>query len=456
MKKFISILSLSSLAVMPALAAEASDSRILNIFDKAVFYDGYNSNIFDADKQDGIIRHSNYLYAKKLSEQQLDQFGEDLRFNATIGALCDNYDRFGNVNLALVPKGAESYKPEDVERIELARFITPFMNKNKAPYEVPYTWVDNKASLIFRDANLREKYDFYLELEVFGVPYSANTQVKGCSGRNDVFAGSFSFETSGVPASKTYKHHLIPIVIKKPETIGHNLNNYSEAGTDTIGTCTKTYTFIAPEDMADACIKLVMSNHGANEDGEEYVRRKHLIYFDNELTEVFTPGGKTCEPYRIYNTQRNMIYGDTPEDDWEEWSNWCPGDIIPIRELPLGALKAGEHKIMIRVPDAVFASKQGDFPVSIYVQGVTDGSLPAGIENINYKADISMSVVGETLYLGGEEKASSLEIYDAAGTLCYGTFHPTAEVNLAMLGSGVYVAVASTADGRLNFVKFAR
>ena len=84
--------------------------------------------------------------------------------------------------------------------------------------------------------------------------------------------------------------------MKKPEYKSHNLNNYSEQGTDTIGTCTKTYKFTVPEKVADSQLVLVMSNHGANSKGEEYNRRLHLIYFNDEIISTFTPGGKSCEP----------------------------------------------------------------------------------------------------------------------------------------------------------------
>ena len=71
--------------------------------------------------------------------------------------------------------------------------------------------------------------------------------------------------------------------MKKPEYKGNNFNNYSEQGTDTIGTATKTYKFTLPERVTDGRITLIMSNHGANAGGEEYVPRLHLLYFDKEL-----------------------------------------------------------------------------------------------------------------------------------------------------------------------------
>ena len=90
-----------------------------------MFYDGYNDNIFDKDLDDGILRHRNSLYAKRLTDKALDWFGLETRLDVNIRALCDNYDRIGNVSVALVPKGAETYDHEQVTRIELARFHHP-------------------------------------------------------------------------------------------------------------------------------------------------------------------------------------------------------------------------------------------------------------------------------------------------------------------------------------------
>lgn len=460
MKRFLPItfVTASLMSVMAVQAQESVTPRVLTIFDEVKFYDGYNGTVFDADLDDGVIRHANHLYAVRLTDEQLDWMGDDLRMCVEIGALCDNYDRIGNINLAFVPKGSESYVPEEVERIELGRFITPFMNKNIDPKSVPYEFSNDAIALIFRDRHLREEYDYYMEFELFGVPYAANQQVMGCADRNDVFTGTLRFESTSEPAPQVENHVLVPIVIKRPESKGHNLNNYSEAGTDTIGTCTKTYHFEMPKDVQDARITLITSNHGANAGGEEYVRRKHLIYVDGELELVYTPGGVSCEPYRKYNTQPNGIYGTRPQSDasWESWSNWCPGAAIPIREVNLSGLSAGEHTVMIRVPQARFANKQGDFPVSMYVQGLTEGTLPAGIFSLYSEADVQLRISNGVLYVEGDDRVAELEIYDTAGRLCYGTLRPAGGISLSGFGAGVYIAVATTADGRVTFRKFSR
>lgn len=449
MRKFLLYMAMAVVAFTAVADDDAEYYRVYQPFYKTVFYDGYNETVFDKGLNDGILRHRNSYYAKKLTDSHLDWFGLDTKMEITIGALCDNYDRIGNISLALVPKGQEAYNPDEVQRIELARFITPFMNKNKLPDEVPYSFDANLMSMIFHDLDLRDKYDLWLEFELFGIPYAANQSISGCEGRNDVFAATLKFVSYDEPAKPNRDHVLVPIVMKKPEYKGHNFNNYSEMGTDTIGTATKTYKFVVPEGgVADSNLTLIMSNHGANAHGEEYNPRLHLLYFDGELIATWK-NGKSCEPYRYYNTQANGIYGTFVKNEkvWKSQSNWCPGDAIPVRVFGLGNLPAGEHEVMIRVPDAVFADEQGDFPVSMYFQASKSGQLPVGIDENALDADSPRIVRnGDVVRLEGGN-VSEISIYSYDGALLYGRHTSDADVSLVGLARGIYLVNFTLTDG---------
>jgi hypothetical protein len=106
-----------------------------------------------------VIRHSNALHAVQLTDEHLAAIQTRCAIGVIVGALCDNYDRIGSVNLALVPKGAKTYVPAEVARLELARFITPFMNMNKDPKTVPYEWDADNVVPILKDEELRAEYD---------------------------------------------------------------------------------------------------------------------------------------------------------------------------------------------------------------------------------------------------------------------------------------------------------
>lgn len=381
----------------------------LTVFNEILFYDGYAA-VVDFPTPDGVIRHRNDLYAKKLTPEQLLAFGDSMTINVTIKAACDNYDRIGNVNFAFVPKGNTTYVPGDVKRIELGRFITPFMNKNIEPTQVPYTFSVNNVAKIVKDAAILEDYDIWAELEVFGVPYAANTQVIGCAGRNDVFYGTLEFVSNGGPADAT-NNYVLPLNFR------NDLNNYTVGASDAVGQTVRTITFNLTAPVVDARFYLITSNHGANAGGEEYRRRVHNIYLDGNQVLTYRPGGISCEPYRIYNTQSNGIYGLTPRTDnsWASNSNWCPGQVIPIREIPVGDLTAGTHTFKIDVPAAVFVGQQGYIPVSLYLQGLSNaGSLAnTNFENITYS--LFPNPASDFISISASEKITAVKLFNMLG-----------------------------------------
>ena len=81
----------------------------------------------------GAIRLHGYerdIISRKLTPEEIASIGSSVSVEVDLIAACDNYDRLAGINIALVPKGLTTYTWEqtDVKRIELGRFITPFMN----------------------------------------------------------------------------------------------------------------------------------------------------------------------------------------------------------------------------------------------------------------------------------------------------------------------------------------
>lgn len=442
------ILPLFCAAILGAGAQQASAQTTIKVLDTVLFFDGYAATVSTPAPPSGVLRLRNDLYSRKLTAAELSSIGTQLRVNVTIKASCDNYDRIGNVNLALVPKGATSYKPDSVQHIEIGRFITPFMNKNYMPNEVPYTYrTDNIANLL-KETSLNTNYDLWMELQVFGVPYAANTQVAGCSGRNDVFYGTLELVTDAAVPDQS-NNVLIPLNFQK------NLNNYESKATDTMGRTTRTIEFNVPNALSDAALFLITSNHGANSGGEEYNRRMHYVFFDNNFVHSYMPGSFTCEPLRKYNTQANGIYGSVPKSDatWQSFSNWCPGDTIPIRRIDLGPLAAGNHKFMITVPDAVFAGGQGYFPVSLYLQGKTSGKLAVRNYFLNSAECLvypNPSTGNVTVEVKAGDRIKSVAVMNTVGALVYqNTALQSARerIELRNLVPGLYTIHISTEKG---------
>jgi len=338
------------------------EPAIMMLMEEVIFYDGYAPTV-DEPVPEGVIRHSNSLYATRFTEAHRELLQSTLMLGVIVGARCDNYDRIGSVHLALVPKGAETYTPEEVDRLELARFITPFMDMNESPMTVPYEFeVDSVVPILDSDA-LWAEYELWLELSIFGVPYAANTEIAGCADRNDTQAGTLLLYTDSMRPAQEFDV-LLPLAIEQP------FNNYADGASDELGTTRKTIDFELPAEAEAAQLVLITSNHGANAGGEEYIRRDHFVYLDGELVLEYVPGRTSCEPFRVYNTQGNGIYGPTPmtDEEWQSFSNWCPGDVIDIRVIPWAPAAAGPHQFVIDVPDATFTGGEGNFPFSLYVQ----------------------------------------------------------------------------------------
>lgn len=419
----------------------AKAQTTINVFSQITFYDGYASNVSNAVPAN-TIRLANYRYSKKLTDAELNSFQNKIQMNVTIGALCDNYDRIGGVHIALVPKNQATYTLSDplVKRIEIGRYITPFMNKNISPTQVPYTYEVNNLYAVFSNMVLRNMYDIWVELDVFGVPYAANTQVAGCSGRNDVFAGTLNFVTSNDSTINNNFNSLLPLLDS------NELNNYNS--TDQAGQTVRLVNFNLSQTATNAKFFIVTTPHGANSGGEEYIRRQNFVSLDNTQVLTFTPGGKSCEPYRMYNTQGNGIYGTSAMATswWTSWNNWCPGDSVPIRSFIANSLSVGSHTLKYDVPAAVFNGQDGRIVLSIYMQ--SDSQLLA-VNDVSI-VDVSVYPNPTTDYVNikSDKKVKSIVVYSLDGRRL--TDVRDSKVDLSAYSAGTYL-LDVTLEGGTQF-----
>ena len=336
-----------------------NDAHKIPIFDNVVIYDNSAQNLETLPP--GVVRLSNAKYAKMLSLQELNDLGSDLRLNLTLQAECATYDGGGFFSLALVPKGygPDSLENKNIKRIEVGRFMTPFMNKNRKPDQVPYSYSIGHLARTLRDPEFNGLYDFWLELEVgVGIGDAAN-QVSGCKDNHEGFRATVAFATNSrfLPAGKSI---IIPIDYTT------NLNSSDQTLTDEVGKVVRTISFNVDKPISNASFFLITTKHGSESGGEEYIRRVHNVSMDDKQILQYTPGGDFCEPYRIYNTMSNGIYGPFPKLDWIIWSNWCPGAAVPTRQITVGDLAPGNHTFRLAVPEM---TSKGAVLMSAYLQG---------------------------------------------------------------------------------------
>jgi len=412
----------------------------MNLISDAVYYDGYAATVSDPVLA-GLTRLSNTRYTRKLTDAELNSFKAKIAMRVTIGALCDNYDRLGSVYLTMVPKNQPTYTINDtnVKRIEVGRYITPFMSKNRSPLEVPYTYDLSNLYSIFHDAALRTAYDMYMELDVFGVPYAAQTQVAGCAGRIDVFSGSLTFFSTDTGATPADYNAVVPILSY------NRLNNYNS--TDVPGETVRIVSFNLPNTVTNANFFVISTPHGANSGGEEYIRRQNYTYIDDVQMLTYTPGGISCEPFRVYNTQGNGIYGATPKSltEWTSWNNWCPGNSVPIRGFTMPSIAAGNHTLKHTIPTAVFNQQQGDVYLSVYMQGKSNAALD--VKDIK-TVDVSIypNPTSDFVNIRSKTDVASISLFSIDGKKLAET-HGENRIDISVYSTGVYFLNIVLKDG---------
>jgi len=449
-----------------------TNAQNISVFDNVPFYSMYhylNQGDLDSEASQnlppeafteipvGAIRSHAYerdVISRKLTEDEINSLEDNIVINATLFAACDNYDRNAGISIAMVPKGSTSYGWHDinVKRIEIARFVTPFMNKNISPTSVPFSWQINNLSKILKNPILLVSYDFWIEFRVDGYSAAAQTQVAGCTGRNDVFRGKLELVSTNSGSTNSDIHHIEPIKYR------FNFNNYQAGSFDNMTTtyAEKNFTITLNSPINDAKLYLVTSKHGSNSGGEEYTRRFHYLYLNDNLVHTYRPNETpSCEPFRVYNTQANGIYGSSPQTStwWSSWNNWCPGDKIPTKEISLGNLAAGEHTIRLRLSGSnLFNGGQGNVIFSAYLQGINSAlSNESFIENsmVFYPNPSSDVIVFQS-----EADFNQIEIFNNIGQLILKTNDKT--ISIKEFAEGLYYAKVTLESNKTNYYKIVK
>lgn len=416
--------------------ASFAQSNQLNIFNKIVFYNGY-ATTSTLPTPTGVVRLANARYAKKIEATDLSKVLNTLSLNVTIGALCDNYDRIGGAFFSMVPTG-DSITSANKQTIEIGRFITPFMNKNVSPTEVSYSYNLDHLVGVLKDPAFLQTHDIWVEFFLFGVPSAAQKQVAGCAGREDVFEGTLTFETT---AGTNPKSSSLP----KPLWNKNEMNKTTKS--DFPGTAARIVYFSNDIELKDAYVQLITSAHGAGQGGEEYVRRDHFAYFDNNQVLKYKPGGISCEPFRQYNTQGNGIYGTSAKSTswWTAWNNWCPGDKIPNRLIKLGNVLPGKHSFKVTVPSGQFPNNDDKIVVSAFLYS-DDNAVLANktFEVIDYS--IFPNPTTDLIQVETTAEVKGLTIYDINGKMVLKSNET--KVNISNLPNQIYMLEVELADGK--------
>ena len=107
--------------------------------------------------------------------------------------------------------------------------------------------------------------------------------------------------------------------------------------------------FELKKELKNAQIRFITTGHGGWGKGDEFVPKKNTILLDNKVIFDIAPWREDCGSYRLYNPVSGNFSNGLSSSDYSR-SNWCPGTITNPYIIDVGNLKAGKHKIQVKIP----------------------------------------------------------------------------------------------------------
>lgn len=127
--------------------------------------------------------------------------------------------------------------------------------------------------------------------------------------------------------------------------------------------------FTLTEDITNAKLRYITTGHGGWENGDEYLQKKNTILLNEQEAFSFTPWRTDCGSYRNYNPASGNFENGLSSSDYSR-SNWCPGTTTNPIFIDLGNLKAGKHRVTIKIPQG---KSEGNMFSAWNVSGVLIG-----------------------------------------------------------------------------------
>lgn len=128
--------------------------------------------------------------------------------------------------------------------------------------------------------------------------------------------------------------------------------------------------FTLKKDLKNAQLRYITTGHGGWENGDEFIPKTNSVFLDGKMAYSFVPWRTDCGSYRLYNPASGNFPDGLSSSDLSR-SNWCPGTVTNPNFIPLGDLKAGKHRIQIKIPQGL---PEGTSFSSWNVSGVLLGS----------------------------------------------------------------------------------
>ncbi len=273
------------------------------VFDRIPQFGMYRTDEPQFTPPPGVLMWSRgTLFVAKLSRDQQRQIGADLKARVTYHAQCDNYDRIGGVFFILMPPGQAP--TEESPRVELIRFITPFSNYMRgmlATYTFPAADVATYASTFADPA-----HDVWIGIGGGSNPYDGDP----CTNTNQ----PASFKEIGYLYSLELASSE-PLVVA-PSTTLSALSNQQ------LMRVPVDATFVVDGAALSGRVTVIVSGHGAEAGGNEYMNTKDRVLLNGTEIGSFATA-VDCATYARFSPDGNQgIFRNNKSNNPR---NWCPG-----------------------------------------------------------------------------------------------------------------------------------
>jgi len=371
----------------------AQDNAIkVNVFNKQPL----NFNGQKSTDPDAVSLMSGRLVYKKVTAPTFSN-GTDVSIKLTVRSAGDRWDKSGSCfvvsdpeKLSIIsvtendgkfPKDSyvddkyagvvtgENYNPV----VELMRFMTPFgvghYSDNKVKYRKP-VYIPSWEKQVVWEHDITD-----LESLVTGTFYVG------------VWIDSWTAEGYDFDLELNYSNRkqkqvtVLPIVNTIPYAGGQQIpDNF--AHNDLVK------NIRLKKDAKNVKLHYITTGHGGHSGGDEFIKIKNSVYFNNALVLDTIPWRDDCASFRRFNPTSGVwikkdsaSYIDYKTRSYQvkeieeriassdlSRSNWCPGSSVKPMVVKLGDLKKGDHQLKIQIPATpVDGDKLNHWLVSAYL-----------------------------------------------------------------------------------------
>lgn len=263
----------------------------------------------------------------------------------------------------------ENYKPV----VELLRFMTPFgvghYSNDKGKHRKP-VYIPKWENEVVWEKDITELTSLVSGTFYVGIWIDSWTK--------EGYKVDLSFEYSNRP---TRVVAVKPLVNNVPYVNGQSLPDFfAEAALE--------HTVELKKDAKNVKLYYTTTGHGGHSGGDEFIKIKNRISFNNKLVLDTIPWRDDCASFRRFNPTSGVwlkkdsaSYIDFKAKAYKikeieeriassdlSRSNWCPGSLVKPFVVELGNLKKGKYTLKIKIPATkAFDDKLNHWLVSAYL-----------------------------------------------------------------------------------------